>query len=146
MKYTWLEKVKEIAFTFAWVTTFIVLANAIMTTVYYEPGDSIPVYSLWAIIGVTFLTSLGNLLYWRRDMSTKSFLIRKIIHFIYILSVVMGLGGFLGWVKWEDPINALIIAVIVTLIFIIVFALNIVRDKCQAQAMNKQLEQFDKEE
>lgn len=146
MRFTWKDKIKEIAFTFAWITTFIVLANAIMTTIYYDPGDTVSVFSLWGILGVAFLTSLGNLLYWNRDMSTKSYLIRKVIHYIYILSIVMGCGGYLGWVHWDDLFEALMIATLVTLIFFAVFALNIVRDKQQAQVINKQLEQFDKEE
>ena len=97
------NRIKEIAQTFAWVTTGIVLANAIFITIVYHREVEVSSISFLAIPGVALLTSLCNLIYPNHEVSKKAMIIYKTIHYFLINAIVLACGSFIGWFSFKSP-------------------------------------------
>lgn len=147
MKQKLIERVKQILFTFVCVTTCMIFANALFITMYYDINEvKISAFSYWIILGISMLTSLGNLLYPFHEVSRKRFFIIKCFHFIYVCIVVLGFGFINGWYDFTNIPMVFGMFGLIVVIFIIVYIAVSIRDKRIADQMNKKLEQFQEDE
>lgn len=90
------EAVKLIALTFFLVTTCSLFGTALFTTIFFK-NDTFTSALLWQILGISFLTAMASLIFTSKSILTKrGVLLRQGIHFLLILSILMG-----GALKFE---------------------------------------------
>lgn len=140
-----INKIKNLLFCFACVTTCVVFVTAAYITVFWK-NASLGVELLWQILFVSFLCSLSTLIYPPRESSTKMTVFFFVLHYVMINAIVMGCGL---WFEWFYPDNlpmVLGMLFIIALNFALVSAIMWRRDKRAAARMNERLRKYQKEE
>lgn len=136
-----MKKIKQILLTFSFVTTGILCASAVYMCIFW-PGASITVRLLWQILGLSALCCLGNFIWPEREVSKKEFLVRMVLHYLYINFSVLGWGIKFQWFWWRDLWQVLVMCIAIFLIFLVVTVALFRMDKKLEREMNERLLQF----
>ena len=95
------------------------------------------------LIGAT--SALPSLLfYFRKEPSRKQFLLRVVLHFLCIITIVMGEGYLLKW--YGSFAEAAIIAGIVIAVYIAVWLITMHSNNKAEQGINEALKNFNNDE
>ncbi|MBA4687822.1 DUF3021 family protein [Candidatus Galacturonibacter soehngenii] len=144
-------KIKSIINTFSYITTCVIIGTAIYIKVFWQ-NTQLTVDILWQILSVSLLCSLGNVLYFdnHKELDEKSlkkrFLIRIIVHYLYINCIVIGFGLIYEWF-YLDRIDMMVsIFIMILFIFILIWFTNFLRDKELAEQLNEKLKEYYKKE
>ena len=139
-----MKKIKDLFFVFVCVTTCVVFVTAVYITIFW-PQVSLGVEILWQILGVSCLSSFGICLYTETERSSKSILIRYILHYIYTNAVVLGCGIWFGWFYADNLAMVLAMVVVIALVFLLVSVIVWNRNKKMAALMNERLKGYQQE-
>lgn len=135
------RKCKSIMNTFCMVTTCVVLAVALFTTV-INPTDEIPTVTLWQIPVISALTSLGTLFYpWDRGMGKVEIVVRTGLHYVLVLLLVLWAGWWFQWYGMTIK-NILCMTAVITVIFAVVSVSARARAAWDAKQMNERLQDY----
>ena len=140
-----MKKLKELVFTFSCVATCTLIASASYISIFWK-GTTLDVSILWQLIIVSFICCLGNLLYPREEKSKRQFYSILVIHYFYIVLVVMGCGFYFEWFHINDLAMVLGLLLQITCIFILIASILHVRSKKQADKMTKRLQEYIKKD
>jgi hypothetical protein len=142
-----MNKRKEILNTFAYVTTGVVLATTIFIKIFW-PNAKLSVDIFFEIISISFFCSLGNLFYYcgkgysKEKLSKNQLLVRTILHYLYINSIVIGGGLTFKWFYWYriDMMIAMVFGIM--LVFAVIWVVNVQRDRRLALQLNEKLREY----
>ena len=99
----------------------------------------------WVMMLIGLLGSLPSLLFrFGKEPTKKEFYLRVVIHFFAIQTVILTEGLFLGWFSTLE--NMLIIAAMVTAVYVLVWVFSIISDRSTAVNINKALKTFNEDE
>ena len=119
-----MEKIKEILFTFACVTTMVLIGSATYITIFWK--DAVLDYNiLWQLIFTDILCSVGNVLY-PKECNV----------------IVLGAGFFF---EWFSPDNLYMICSLVFMIAVIFLTVSLLLQyyyKKKAEVMNERLQEY----
>lgn len=140
-----MRKVKFIFRIFSMVTTCMIFATAIFTSV-ISHADSLKPMILWQIPVVSLLCALGCLIYpWDVIMTKKETGIRIFLHYLYINAVVMISGWLFDWYNVKSMKSVLYMVISIVVIFVVVSAISWSREAAEAKRMNEKLQEYQKE-
>ena len=134
----------ELLNIFSMVTTFVMIAVAMFTTVFF-PADAITPAVLWQIPAVSLLCTLGSLIYPDRSMGRTERWIRILVHYLYINAIVLVAGVFFEWYHVSNPQSVFFMVFTVTIVFAIVSVLSWNKASKDAKRMNEKLQEYQQE-
>ncbi len=149
MKYeTMKRKIGTVLELFARITTCIMIVAAIYITIFWGLNNMLNVGTLWQIIIVGAICSLGTLFFSCDDsrISKRSMLLRLSIKFLYVNGIVLAAGVLFHWV---DPSNWRMIVVMELCIigaYCLVTAAGYLTGYKTAERMNQKLQERNRDE
>lgn len=140
-----MRKLGFLTFIFVMVNTCVELAVAFFVTV-VNPTDTVGTMLLWQIPAVSFLCTLGSLIYpWDRDMKKREMGIRILIHYLYVNGVVLGAGFVFRWFQFTHLVSVVSMLLTIALIYALVSVISWTRSARFAKRMNEKLEEYQRE-
>lgn len=137
-----MKKIKFLFRIFCTVTVFVVAAVALFTTVIH-PEDSLDPDTLWEILLVSFLCTLGSLIHpWKRTPGKTEMGIRMVLHYVWVNLIVLGAGLWFHWYGTEHLWSVISMEISITVIFLIVSAIEMTRSSREAKRMNERLKEY----
>lgn len=101
---------------------------------------SIPVMILPEILALGFTTGIGTvLIFSKENLSRKEDLILRIIHFLFICIVVLGMGAWFGWYS-PTPLSVLLMLCSILAVYLFTYFINFNKSKQLADKLNEKLE------
>ncbi len=140
-----MNKLKDLFYTFACVITCVVFATAIFTTIFWPNGGMGP-ETLWQIIFVSFLCSLGKLLYPEKEKSKGWSGWYYLLHYLAVNIIVLGCGIWFEWFYLENITMVIGMLVLIALTFLLVATIVWKRTAYLAAIMNERLKEYQKQE
>lgn len=140
----WLKKLKRLFFCFACVTTFVVFVTAGYISVFWKQAV-LGVGLLWQILFVSFLCSLGVLIYPEREVRTRTIVLIAALHYAQVNAIVLGCGLWFEWFYADNVPMVLGMLLLIAVVFALVSAVMWTRDKRIARQMNERLKQYQKQ-
>lgn len=136
------RKLRFLFHVFCMVTTCVVFAVALFTTV-WDPSETVDAVTLWQIPSVSFLCTLGCLIYpWDRNLGKKEMIARMGIHYIYINAVVLGAGYQFRWYHPDHLRSVIAMLLTIAVIFMIVSVISWTKSAEDARRMNERLKEY----
>lgn len=136
-----INRIKTVLYTFVFVTTCIVFASALFTTVFWETSD-IGTEMLWQILIVSALCSLGSLIYPDYEVSKKPAVFLTILHYIIVNVVVLGCGLWFEWFFADNIRMIVVMLLLIAVIYFLVAAIMWKRAADMANLMNERLLEY----
>jgi uncharacterized membrane protein len=126
-----------------YISFFTAIATAILIIVTIDGAinsyDSVPKYLPLEILAASALTALITTIILCREIKTrKQFLISFLVHFLLLCVAMIGLGLLFGWIS--ATFGSIICMIFyVALVYVIVFAINYILAKKEADELNEAL-------
>lgn len=136
------NKMKTVLYTFAFVTTCVLFATAFFTTLFFGESGEVGTDTLWQILGVSGLCSVGSLIYPEYEVSKRTALLLKTVHYIYVNVVVLGCGVWFGWFRADSIPMVVVMVLMIAAIFLTVSAVMWRSAKNTANLMNERLAEY----
>lgn len=138
-----MNKVKRLLHTYVCVMSCVVLAAAIFITV-FMPDEELRVGLLWQMMLVSFLCSIGSLIFPEKAVSRKRRMLLIFLHYTEVNVVVLGLGFYFGWFSVKYLPHVLGMLATINVIYLIVSVVEWKRGKEIARQMNRRLAEYQK--
>lgn len=135
------DKIKEMLYTFSYVTTGVLFATALFITIFYR-DESLSVPLLWEILITSFLCVFGNLIHTKQVCSKRQSMFRLILHYLYVNMVVFGCAGLFQWFNMKDIKMVGFMILCIAVIFLAVSWVVWHNGKKVSDLLNKQLEEY----
>lgn len=135
------EKIKEMLYTFSYVTTGVLFSTALFITIFAK-DITLSVSLLWQILITAFVCVPGNLIYPKRDITAKQIGIRILIHYIYINVVVFGCAAFFDWYDVRNIKMSGFMFLCIAVVFIVVSSIVWQNAKRMSEALNNRLKEY----
>lgn len=139
-----MKKIKDVLFTFVCVTTCVVFATALYVTVFW-PRTQLGCQILWQILAVSFLCSLGTLVYPDREVSKKTARLLVFLHYLLVNAVVLGCGIAFEWFYMDKLPMVIGMFLLIAAVFWLVSAVMWKKAASTAALMNEQLRKYQSE-
>jgi lysylphosphatidylglycerol synthetase-like protein (DUF2156 family) len=141
LKYEEAAKMKYIK---SYISFFTAIATAILVIVTIDAVinsyESVSKYLPLEILAASAITALVTTLILCREIKTrKQFLIWFLVHFLLLCAAMIGLGLLFGWIGASLG-SILCMIFYVALVYIIVFAINYILAKKEADELNEALD------
>lgn len=136
------NKIKTVLYTFAFVTTCVLFATALFTTVFGGKAGTVGTETLWQILLVSALCSAGSFIYPDYEVSKRVAAILTISHYIYVNVMVLGCGIWFGWFDVSNIFMVVTMVLLIAVIYIVVSAVMWKSAKKTATLMNERLEEY----
>ncbi len=136
-------KLKSLLHTYVCVMSGVILATAVFITV-FMPGMELGVELLWQMMLVSFLCSIGTLMYPEKAVSRKWMVALVGLHYVEVNVVVLGFGFYFEWFSIQYLPHVLGMLVLINVIFLIVSTIEWRRGKKIARQMNQRLAEYQK--
>lgn len=136
-----INRIKATLYTFVCVTTCIVFAAAIFTTV-FGTSDTIRTEMLWQILIVSALCSLGTMIYPDYEVTKRRAVFLTVLHYIIVNVVVLGGGILFGWFDADNLFMVLLMLLLIAVIYFLVSAIMWKRAADTASLMNEKLAEY----
>lgn len=138
-----MNKLKTLLHTYTCVMSFVVFATAVFITVFL-PGEELGVDLLWQMMLVSFLCSIGALIYPEKIISGKRMAALTILHWVEVNVVVLGLGFYFNWFSIGFLPHVIGMIILINVIFFIVSMMEWRRGREIARQMNRRLAEYQK--
>lgn len=136
------NKIKTVIYTFAFVTTCVLFATALFTTIFNQKSGVVGTETLWQILLVSGLCSAGSFIYPEYEVSKKVAVMLTIFHYVYVNIVVLVCGVWFGWFDVNNFFMVVTMVLLIAVIYIVVSAMMWKNAKNTASQMNERLEEF----
>lgn len=133
-----MKKIKDLFRVFSYVVTGVVFSTAIYVNIFWR-GVPLGEGLLWEILLVSFLCSLGILLYPEKKTSRKVMWLSRILHYVQVNVVVLGCGIWFEWFYADNLLMVLGMLLIIAVIFIAISVIAWKRAVHEAELMNERL-------
>lgn len=138
-----MNKVKNLLHTYMCVMSCVVLATALFITIFI-PDVELGVELLWQMMLVSFLCSVGILMYPEASTSRRKTMVLVVLHYIQVHVVVLGLGFYFQWFSVEFLPQVLGMVLLINVIFLLVTIVEWRRSREIARQMNRRLAEYQK--
>ncbi|MCM1191173.1 MAG: DUF3021 domain-containing protein [Butyrivibrio sp.] len=136
------RKMKFLADVFSMITSCIVIAVAVFTTV-INPIERIQSVILWQIPAASLVLTLVSLIYpWDRPMGKLEIVLRTAVHYVLINLIVLGAGVIFDWYDPTNWRNVIAMLVSIAVIFALVDGISWRRSAREAREMNEKLKEY----
>ncbi|MBD5478040.1 MAG: DUF3021 domain-containing protein [Lachnospiraceae bacterium] len=140
-----MKKIADMFNTFVYVVTAVVFGSAVYITIFW--GDStLGVKLLWEILLVSFLCSLGTLIYPEKTVSKKVIWLLRTLHYVLVNVVVLGCGIWFEWFYADNLLMVLGMLFLIAVIFVTASFILWKRAAHTAELMNERLKTYRGEE
>lgn len=139
-----MNKMKTLLHTYVCVMSSVVLATAVFITV-FMPEEELGVKLLWQMMLVSFLCSLGTMLYPEKAVSRKKLILLTVLHYVEVNMVVLGLGFYFNWFSVKVLPHVIGMLVLINVIFLIVTIVEHKRAEKIARQMNQRLAEYQRD-
>lgn len=136
-----INRIKATLYTFVCVTTCIVFAAALFTTVFWKEA-SIGNEMLWQILIVSALCSLGTMIYPDYEVTKRRAVFLTVLHYIIVNVVVLGGGILFGWFDADNLLMVLVMLLLIAVIYFLVAMIMWKRAADVAIIMNEKLAEY----
>lgn len=136
------RKIREILLTFCMVTTGSILVSAAYIKVFWPGDPQVNVDILWQLPLIAFVCCLGNFFYSQREVSRRSILCRKLLHYLYINAVVLGGGYHFAWIERGNLPMLAVMAFGILIVFAAVSAVLWSWHKKETANLNRKLQEY----
>lgn len=136
-------RLKNLLHTYICVMSCVVIATAIFITI-FMPEVELGVEILWQMMLVSFLCSMGSLLYPEKAVSKRKMALLISLHYAEVNVVVLGLGFCFKWFSVKYLPHVVGMLVLINVIFLIVSRVEWKRGEKIAQQMNQRLAEYQK--
>lgn len=136
-----MNKLKTLLHTYLCVMSSVVLATALFITI-FMPQTELGVELLWQMMLVSFLCSVGSLMYPEGAVSGKKMAVMTILHYIQVNAAVLGFGFYFQWFSIQYLPQVAGMLILINVIFLIVSTVEWKRGKEAAEQMNRQLAEY----
>lgn len=141
-----MDWIKRIFLLFLYILACTIIASALFIT-FVTPNTSLTASFLWQAILLSILCSLATFIYYsNHELSKRKLLIRKTIHFITIVSIVLGGSFYFRWISIDNTSSIFIMLISITVVYIIVNVAHFMNNKMVADQLNERLEQIQRED
>ena len=141
-----MKKIRVIFRLFSTVTVCVVISVALFTTV-INPKDSLSPAILWQILLVSWLCSMGSLIYpWKRTPGKTEMGIRMLLHYLLVNVIVLGAGLWFGWYRTDHLWSVLSMMISIAAVFAAVSAIEMTKSSKEAKQMNEKLKEYKKQQ
>lgn len=134
-----MNTIKRIIQTFAYTMAGTTISTAVFITL-FVPELTFPIILIWEIIAMSAVCSLGNFIYYYKEVvSKKQMKIRILCHYLYINMVVFG-GAFLwGWLTPGLITEFLVMLVLIAVVYVVIMIAIFRQEEKMAENINRQL-------
>ena len=132
-----IKRLKILVDTFAKITLGVSFAAAFYISVIWGLDAHISVKVLWEVLIVFPVDG-------EKELSKNGMLLRRIIYFIFVNCVVLGLGWLFGWFYIEKPAMVAFMEFLIIFVYVTVNAVVYISENAEAKNMNKRLEEIKK--
>ncbi|MDE6128514.1 MAG: DUF3021 domain-containing protein [Lachnospiraceae bacterium] len=140
-----MKKIVDMFNTFVYVVTAVVFGSAVYITIFW--GEStLGVKLLWEILLVSFLCSLGTLMYPEKQTSKKVLWLLRALHYVLVNMVVLGCGICFEWFYADNLLMVLGMLLLIATIFVTASLILWKRAAHAAELMNERLKMYQGEE
>lgn len=136
-----MNKLKTLLHTYLCVMSCVVLATALFITV-FMPQTELGVELLWQMMLVSFLCSVGSLMYPGRAISGKKTAVLILLHYLQVNAVVLGFGFYFQWFSVQHLPQVAGMLILINVIFLIISLVEWKRGKETAERMNRRLAEY----
>jgi len=136
-----INRIKATLYTFVCVTTCIVFAAALFTTV-FGTGEVVRADLLWQILIVSGLCSLGTMIYPDYEVTRRRAVFLTVLHYIIVNLVVLGGGILFGWFDANNLSMVLLMLLLIMVIYFVVAVVLWKRATDMANLMNERLSEY----
>jgi uncharacterized membrane protein len=142
------EEVAKMKYIKSYISFFTAIATAILVIVTIDatitPYESVSKYLPLEILAASALTALITTIILCREIKTrKQFWISFLVHFLLLCVAMIGLGLQFGWIS--ATFGSIIRMIFyVALVYVIVFAINYILAKKEADELNKALNKLNR--
>lgn len=131
------------------ITHFFIISTGVLFVVslsnlLFDGNKPLPPELPWQVLLTGILGALPSFLFsFKNEPTKKQFLVRTVIHFIVIETIVMTEGALFEW--YENFINALILFFVILAIYIFVWAYSYSMNIHLAKGINTALKRFNED-
>lgn len=137
-----MRKLRFLFQVFCMVTTCVVIAVALFTTV-INPMESVDPVIMWQIPVVSLLTTLGSLIYaWDRKIGKLELRIRIGAHYLWVNLIVLGMGFLFDWYQITKPGSVISMVIAIAVIYAIASIGSWKKSARDAKQMNERLKEY----
>lgn len=136
-------KIKSLLHTYVCVLSCVVLATAVFISI-FNPQAKLGADLLWQMMLVSFLCSIGVLMYPEKAISRKKMLALIALHYVEVNASVLGLGFYFEWFSIMYLPHVLGMLILINVIFLAVSIVEWKRGKEIARQMNRHLAEYQK--
>ncbi|MEG0527227.1 DUF3021 family protein [Amedibacillus sp. YH-ame10] len=138
-----MRKLKDLLFTFSCVTTGSLIMAAIFISIFYEEND-VNASILWQILFTSAVCCLGNFLYPQRKLTKKQLYFSHVVHYLYVVCVVIGSGLYFDWFQWTQLHMVFAMLVSITIVFVTIMYIVYEQSKRETMKINERLQEYNK--
>lgn len=141
-----MDTLRLIAKLFVIISSCVLLTAAAYITFFWGIDTTVSIKVLWQILGSSALCSLCGLFYasGKKEPSKKSMLIRNILSFLYVNTVVLTCAFAFEWIRNREPLMITVMEISIIAVFATVYLTNYFSDRREAERMNRILSRNDK--
>lgn len=136
-----MNKLKNLLHTYVCVMSCVVLATAIFITV-FMPDTELHVKLLWEMMLVSFLCSVGILIYPEKAVSRKKLMLITFLHYAEVNVVVLGLGFYFEWFSVKYLPHVIGMLILINAIFLLVSIEERKRAEKIVRQLNRRLAEY----
>lgn len=133
-----MKKLKIIMSMFAAITTCVLFATALFTTVFFPLSEVSPSL-LWQILVTSFLCAASTLVH-QGERKPAGFIV--FLHYLLINVIVLGAGYFFEWYDVKIMSNVIAMVVLIAVIYVVVIFIFWKKGIKDAEQMNRKLQEY----
>lgn len=134
------ELKRDMLFGFFYIYTGSMFGTYVFCSVFYPDFTIGLSYFRWMILFSLAGDATQLVFYSKKVLTERQFLVRTVIHFILLETILMTFAGFLQF--YESPLEAVSFFVIVFLVYLMVKLLTFKRGSKEAEAINQRIQEI----
>ena len=134
-----IHTLKNMIRTFSFVVTGMTICAAIVV-VLFSSSQMISVMTLWQIVLLSAVSTLGNLFYpHKRDLSKREMRFRIACHYLYANMIVIGGAYLFHWFSMKRIVVVIVVFIMIAVVYLLIMSLEFQCDEKLARDLNQQL-------
>lgn len=133
-----MKKLKMIMNMFAAITTCVLFATALFTTVFF-PLPEVSPSLLWQILVTSFLCAVSTLVHQGEQKPTGLIIF---LHYLLINAIVLGSGYFFEWYDVKKMSSVIAMVVLIAVMYVVVAFIFWKKGVKDAEQMNRKLKEY----
>ena len=139
-----IKRIKEMMLEFLLIVAGTVICAAVFCTMFF-PNARFSISLLWQLLTFAFLCTLPGFIFCsKKELGKKQMRLRKILHLFTLISLLLFFGYYWGWLAAGSIIQPVVIILLFSVSYIMVWYFTYLREKKVARMLNESLESYKK--